>query len=90
MQVTVGKILGLVIATAYAVVLCLHEGAAALKYCAALLLPLAFIWFPEEIGSATGYFRSGYVNTQTPAIMITVMGWLFLVVLPVLLYLVLK
>jgi hypothetical protein len=51
---------------------------------------LAFIWFPEEIGSVTGYFRSGYVKTQTPGIMITIKGWLFLVGLPVLLYFVLK
>jgi hypothetical protein len=90
MQVTVGKVLGFLIAVAYAVILCLHEGAAALKYCPGLLLPLAFIWFPEEIGSVTGYFRSGYVNTQTPGIMITIMGWFFLVGLPVLLFFVLK
>jgi hypothetical protein len=47
---------------------------------------LALIWFPEEIGSLTGYFRSGYVNVQTPAIIVSFGGWLFLVGLPVLLY----
>ena len=90
MQITAGKLLSLMIAIGYTVILCLHQGAGALKYAAALLLPLAFIWFPEEIGSVTGYFRSGYVNTQTPGIMITIIGWFFLVGLPVLLYLVLK
>ena len=50
-----------------------------------LLLPLALIWFPEEIGELTGYFRSGYVNVQTPAVMVSFLGWLFLGGLPVLL-----
>jgi hypothetical protein len=53
-------------------------------------LPLAFIWFPDEIGSVTGYFRTGYVNVQTPGIMISIMGWFFLVGLPVLAYLIFK
>jgi len=79
-----------VVFIAYAIVLCRHEGVAGLKFCAALLVPLAFIWFPDEIGSVTGYFRSGYVNTQTPGIMITIIGWFFLLGLPVLLYFLLK
>ncbi len=90
MQITAGKLLSLLVAVGYAIILCVHQGAGALKYSAGLLLPLAFIWFPEEIGSVTGYFRSGYVNTQTPGIIVSIMGWFFLVGLPVLLYLVLR
>jgi len=88
MQVTIGKILGLLIAIGYTVLAVRAGGMFGLKCSAALLLPLAFIWFPEEIGGLTGYFRSGYVNVQTPAIIISVMGWFFLVGLPVILYLV--
>jgi hypothetical protein len=36
-----------------------------------LLFPLALIWFPEEIGNLTGYFQTGYVNVQTPGIIIS-------------------
>ena len=90
MQVTVGKILSVVVVVAYALVAVSYAGAAGLKWCTGLLLPLAFIWFPEEIGSITGYFRTGYVNVQTPGVFISLLGWFFLVVLPVLLYLIHK
>jgi hypothetical protein len=90
MQITIGKIISLLIAIGYVSLAYTHEGATGLKYSALLLLPLAFIWFPDEIGSVTGYFRTGYVNVQTPAIMISIMGWFFLVGLPVLAYLIFK
>jgi hypothetical protein len=66
MQITIGKILSVVIAIGYAVIAFRHQGATGLKYSVSLLLPLACIWFPEEIGNLTSYFRSGYVNVQTP------------------------
>ena len=54
-----------------------------------LLIPLALIWFPDEIGSFTGYVgRGGNIDRETPPIMITVMGWIFLVGLPLFFYLV--
>ncbi len=90
MQITIGKILSLVIAIGYVTFAITYAGVAGLKWCAGLLVPLAFIWFPEEIGSLTGYFRTGYVNVQTPAVMVSFIGWLFLVGLPVLIYLVRK
>lgn len=90
MQITLGKFLSVVVAIAYAVVAIKYHGVAGLKLCAGLLLPLAFIWFPEEIGSLTGYFRNGYINVQTPGIFISILGWFFLVGLPALLYLFLK
>ena len=90
MQITFGKLFSVVVAIGYAVVAIKYNGIAGLKLCAGLLLPLAFIWFPEEIGGLTGYFRSGYVNVQTPGIIISILGWFFLVGLPVLLHLFLK
>jgi len=90
MQITIGKILSLVVAISYAIFAIKHSGVAGLKWSAGLLLPLAFIWFPEEIGSLTGYFRTGYVNVQTPGIIISVLGWFFLVGLPLLLYFIIK
>ena len=90
MQITIGKILGLVIALAYAVIIAVTEGGVtegAIKCCVALLLPLALIWFPDELGSFTGYVgRGGNINTETPPILVSIMGWFFLVGLPVLLY----
>ena len=49
------------------------------KWVAGLLAPLALIWFPDEIGSLTGYFQSGYVNVQTPGPIISFIGWFLLV-----------
>lgn len=90
MQITVGKVLSLLIVIGYAIFATTHAGLTGLKWCAGFLFPLAFIWFPEEIGNLTGYFRTGYVNVQTPGAIISFLGWFFLVGLPVLLYLVRK
>ena len=91
MEVTISKILGLVIALGYAVCMIVAAHGFTVdvcKGCAALLLPLALIWFPDEIGDATGYLAGNFmrVDTPTPPILISIMGWLFLVGLPVLLY----
>ena len=90
MQITIGKILGLLIALGYAVCMIARAGGITVdvvKGCVVLLLPLALIWFPDELGNLTGYVgRSGNINTETPPILVSVMGWFFLVGLPVLLY----
>lgn len=88
MQITTAKILGLVIVLAYAVLLIVNQSAeTAYKGCAFLLLPLVLIWFPEELGSMTGYFLKGsYVNAESPPILLSIMGWFLLVGVPVLLY----
>jgi len=82
--------LSLVVAIGYAVVAIRQAGVTGLTWCAGLLPPLAFIWFPEAIGNLTGYFRTGYVNVQTPGVIISILGWFFLVGLPVILYLVFR
>ena len=87
MQITLSKILGLIVALGYLVFAGTQGGVAALKPCAGLVIPLAFIWFPEEIGNLTGYFDSGYVNVKTPGVIVSLLGWFLLVGVPVLLFL---
>lgn len=89
MQVTIGKIASGLIAGGYAVFAFAGGGVFdGLKCCVVLLVPLALIWFPDEIGSATGYFagHSLRVDVETPPILISIMGWIFLVGFPVLFY----
>jgi hypothetical protein len=89
-EITIGKIISVLIALGYVIAIIVHSGLSVVLIKAAiLLLPLALIWFPEEIGSFTGYVgRGGYVNNETPPIMITIMGWFFLVGMPVILYMI--
>jgi hypothetical protein len=48
---------------------------------------LALSWFPEELGSFTGYVgRGGRIDTETPPGLVSFMGWFFLVGIPVLGY----
>ena len=86
MEVTIGKILSLMVAIGYVVLATANFGTYGLKCSAGLLCPLAFIWFPEEIGGITGYYKTGYVNVQTPAIIISFIGWFILVGLPIILF----
>jgi hypothetical protein len=84
MQFTRGKILALVIAIGYlAVPIAVSgwdtEGVAII--CLVLSLPLAFIWFPDEVADFLNSFgKSGYTkfNSETPAFMLTLVGWLCL------------
>lgn len=87
-EVTVGKIAGLVIAIGFATVAIAGGGIEGLKCSFALLLPLALIWFPDEIGDATGYFIGNMmqVDTPTPPILISIAGWFFLLGLPLAAY----
>jgi hypothetical protein len=49
-----------------------------------LLIPLALIWFPDKIGRAANYrINRQTVDRPSPPILISLMGWFFLVVLPV-------
>ena len=56
-MITMGKILGLLIALGYAVAMIVNAGgitSQVFKGCVVLLLPLALIWFPDQMGSFTG------------------------------------
>jgi hypothetical protein len=96
MQLTLSRILSLVIALGYAVILVISvvknttstPEAVVRSFigCAVILIPVALIWFPEQIGSATGFIGHGEVTTETPPVMVSIMGWLFLVGLPLAAY----
>jgi hypothetical protein len=91
MEVTLGKILGLVTAIGFVVAAIVIDGGFTmdvLKGCIILLFPLVLIWFPEELGSFTGNIgRGGNISTETPAFLISIAGWFFLLAIPVLAYL---
>ncbi len=87
LQLTVGRILSLAVVMVYAGVAMWAGGLGYWKWSLSLLLPLALIWFAEEIGSMTGYYKTGYVNVQTPGVFVAFMGWLLLLGVPVLLWL---
>src|SRR5947208_3258907 len=60
---------------------------AAIILAIALLLPLALIWFPDVVGDYIGpTSRGGYIDRPTPALMIAIAGWFFLVGLPLIAY----
>jgi hypothetical protein len=87
MNMTFGKLLSLGIAISYAILAIHWGGVGYWKWCLGLLLPLALIWFPEEVGELTGYYKTGYVNVQTPGVIVSCLGWFLLVGVPALLYL---
>jgi hypothetical protein len=83
------RIVALFIAVGYVVAaVCQeHELRVAAQASLLTLLPLALIWFPDEIGSYTGSVgRGGYVDTETPPALISFMGWFLLVGFPVVIY----
>ena len=84
---SLAKLFALGLALSYAILAVHFGGVAYWKWSLGLLLPLAFIWFPEEIGSLTGYYKTGYVNTQTPGAIIAFLGWAILLGLPIIAFL---
>ena len=53
----------------------------------ALLLTLALIWFPDAIGSFTGYVgRGGRIDTEAPPFLVSASGWILLVAVPAVIY----
>jgi hypothetical protein len=86
----ISRIVSLVIAIGYVVAMVIAEHGLtkdSLLGGAILLLPLALIWFPEELGSYTGLVtRGGQIDTETPLGLVSAMGWFFLVGFPLLIY----
>jgi len=93
MQITIGRCLSLVIGMGYAVGIVLwavgHCNSTAeivvrsYQDCLGVCVPVALIWFPEQIGAMTGYLGRGVVDMESPPILVTIMGWVFLVGIPV-------
>jgi len=92
MRLTLSKIAALIVAASYVVVCVRDPGESGmrlgdLRYFLVLLFPLALIWFPEVIGSATGYIGHGAIDWETPPWLVSAAGWFFLVGLPAIFWL---
>jgi hypothetical protein len=93
MQVTASKIAALLLALAYIVAAAISEEELSFTVlvAVAVVLPLALIWFPDEIESGIRLWRSGGIRglhmKSSPAWLVSTMGWLFLVGLPLFLLL---
>lgn len=73
------RILSAIIAIAYITVAYFFGGGeAALKFAAFLILPLACIWYSEEMGSFTGVVRGPAITSKTPGCLVAFGGWLLL------------
>jgi len=85
------RILSLLIAIAYLVIGCLQARSAAqlfatlLLLSGALLLPLACIWFGDELGEYVGVLPGPSINRKSPAWMVKLGGWVLLL-LPVIIF----
>lgn len=84
----VNRGLSLLIALLYlAVAYSARGGEAMLKLAMFLLLPLACIWFSEALGQYGGTIRGQVMTSSTPPFLLCAGGWLVLVGIPLLVYL---
>ena len=80
MEITISKIVAVVIALIYAIAVVIAVGLSRAGGVLLLVVPLALIWFPEELGSYTGYVsRGSTIDTETPPAIVVFLGWLILV-----------
>ncbi|HJY30038.1 MAG TPA: hypothetical protein VJ306_18550 [Pyrinomonadaceae bacterium] len=86
------RTLSLLIAIAYLAIACLSAPSAAKAFASllifggALLLPLACIWFADEMGEYVGVLPGPAINRKSPAWMVKIGGWILLL-LPVIVFL---
>ena len=79
----ISKALSAVVATVYLVAAAMSgEAEVFVMVAISLLLPLACIWFGEEIGGLTGVVRGHLVTSESPGCLVAAGGWLLLL-LPV-------
>ena len=79
----IGKGLSAIIAVGYIGVACVSGGGEAAIVCIVyLILPLAYIWFSEEMGEFTGIMRGHLVTSTSLGCAVAGMGWVLLL-LPV-------
>lgn len=84
MQVTIGKLISLVITLAYLITVFTTGISAAhsSRILIGTIVGEALILFPEELGSITGVSYGGRtVNKETPGCMVAAMGWVLLLVI---------
>jgi hypothetical protein len=46
-----------------------------------MIIAMVCIWFGEEVGEYTGFFRGHSITTKTPGCMVVAVGWIFLIVI---------
>ena len=79
----ISRILSAIIAIGYVIAAYFVAGGEeAFKFGIFLVLPLACIWFSDEMGSFTGIMRGQAISTKTPGCLVALGGWLLLI-LPV-------
>ena len=75
----ISKVLSVVVATVYLVAAARGGGGeAVLVVAACLVLPMACIWFSEEMGAYTGMVRLHVVTSESPGCLVAAGGWLLL------------
>jgi hypothetical protein len=75
------RVVSILIALLYAIAALITEGVATFIFVSmALLLPLAMIWFPGEIGDYIGFARLAgpRISKKSPGGLIAFFGWCFL------------
>lgn len=79
MTISRNRLLSGVLAAIYIVMaLCFGSAEAAFKIGLFLILPLACIWFSEPMGGYTGPVWRGVITSPTPAVFVSIGGWLLL------------
>jgi hypothetical protein len=73
------KILSSLVCIVYGICALWSGGALALlQIIGIVVFPLGFIWYSDEIGSYTGATSSGWITSPTPAWIVCIFGWIFL------------
>ena len=80
MLVFFGTMLGLCLAMTFVLFDIAMEGSeAGIEACFVLLVPLALIWFPDDLGFFTGRFLGFGFDHESSSIAVSLIGWLLLI-----------
>jgi hypothetical protein len=73
------RLLSGLLAAIYIITAFAEAGAeAGLKVVGFVILPLACIWFGDEMGDYIGQSGSGYITQKSPGFLVCILGWLLL------------
>ena len=86
---TINRSLSLIVAAFYLLIAYFSEKQAALIIKALIFLafPLGCIWFGDILGNFTGLMRGQYINQTSPGWLVSAGGWLILLGVPFLIFL---
>jgi hypothetical protein len=80
---TIGKTLSVIVAAAYLIAaFTFATPAIGPRVLAFLILPMACIWFSEELGEFTGDWGGHHIDQKSPGCMIAFLGWVLLLLPP--------